>query len=655
MKQHNITYKSGLFLFVILVLTLFIWKTPDAELIYSDQKGYLNLHDSVKYVGMHICKECHFDIYKTYLRTGMGMSFDTANKDKSAAVIGPDSILFDPYRNLHYKPSWDFDTLRIEEYRLNGGDKLHSRGEKVNYIIGSGQHTNSHIFLSGQYAYQAPFTFYTQDSLFDFPPGFKDGHNSRFSRKIGLECMSCHNGFPDFVLGSENKYSYIPDGIDCERCHGPGEVHVNFKKSGFIIDTAIYIDYSIVNPAKLNPKLQIDICARCHLQGTMILKPGKSFFDFKPGMLLTEVMDIFMPLFVGGKEDFIMASHLERLVQSTCYIESGGQFSCSNCHNPHISRLETNREIYNKFCLDCHDAGRDYCSVPKNDMILKNNDCVLCHMRESGSRDIPHVKIHDHKISKPPTEEQLNEDKVFKGMVSINNPDTDSLTIARGYLLEYESYHPDANYLDSAASYLNLLSIPDSNYYFNAVINLYFLKKDYRNIISLVEQKGVKETLESQLTIKDYSNYDAWTSYRIGQSYESMDNNLIANYFYENAIELAKYNLEFQNKYGSLLVKTGKFNEAKQTFEFIISEDPDYTSAYVNLGFVWMNLKDIDGAKECFETAINLDPDHIQGLVNLAGLYMLEMNNVKAKEMLDRVFDIDPENAMARNILAQLR
>ncbi len=299
--------------------------------------GYLNLDDSVEYVGMDVCKECHFDIYKTYLRTGMGMSYDTADKNKSAAVIGPDSILFDSYIDLHYKPYWDKDTLMINEYRLEGSNKTHSRLEKVNYVVGSGQHTNSHIFLSGQYAYQAPFTFYTQDSLFDLPPGFEDGLNSRFSRKIGLECMSCHNGFPDFVMGSENKYNHIPDGIDCERCHGPGELHVQLKKSGFLIDTAKYIDYSIVNPAKLDHKLQIDICARCHLQGTMVLKPGKSFYDFKPGMHLTEVMDIFMPLFEGGKEDFIMASHFERLVQSKCYIESGGQFSCSGCHNPHIS------------------------------------------------------------------------------------------------------------------------------------------------------------------------------------------------------------------------------------------------------------------------------------------------------------------------------
>ena len=37
--------------------------------------GYLNLQDQVKYVGMLKCKECHDDIYQTYIRTGMGKSW----------------------------------------------------------------------------------------------------------------------------------------------------------------------------------------------------------------------------------------------------------------------------------------------------------------------------------------------------------------------------------------------------------------------------------------------------------------------------------------------------------------------------------------------------------------------------------------------------
>ena len=44
--------------------------------------------------------------------------------------------------------------------------------------------------------------------------------------------MSCHNAYPKIILGSENKYEYIPDGIDCERCHGAGGEHVKRMISG---------------------------------------------------------------------------------------------------------------------------------------------------------------------------------------------------------------------------------------------------------------------------------------------------------------------------------------------------------------------------------------------------------------------------------------
>ena len=44
--------------------------------------------------------------------------------------------------------------------------------EKVDYIIGSGQHTNSHIYNTNGYLHQMPMTYYTQKQKWDFPPGF---------------------------------------------------------------------------------------------------------------------------------------------------------------------------------------------------------------------------------------------------------------------------------------------------------------------------------------------------------------------------------------------------------------------------------------------------------------------------------------------------
>ncbi len=608
---------------------------------------YLNLHDSVEYTGRWVCVECHYNNFKTYQHTGMGLSFDTATRDKSASVIGKDSILYDPFKDLHYQPFWDGDTMRLREFRIENGKITHERIEKINYIVGSGQHTNSHIFLSGQYAYQAPFTFYTQDSLFDLPPGFESGENNRFNRKIGLECMSCHNGFPDMVLGSDNKYTYIQEGIDCERCHGPGEIHEVLMRKRLEVDTSKYIDYSIVRPGRLTLDQQTDLCTRCHLQGTMVLQPGKSFYDFKPGMRLAEVLDVFRPLHEGGKEDFIMASHSERMVQSKCYLESNRSFTCIDCHIPHVTKTETPVSRYNNFCLDCHPKNENYCTISNQAMVEAESNCVLCHMRESYTRDIPHVRIHDHKITKPPTEEELKSPKIFKGLISSNNLNPDNLTMARGYLLEYESFHPDPTYLDSAYYYLYKDEISNKDYLFNALINCHFLKNDFDSIMAMVSAKGIQFVLDSMLTEIEYSNYDAWTSYRIGQAYENTGNLLIAGYFYEKAILLAKYILDFQNKYGTYLVKSGKLNEAFKVYEFIISEDPRYVSAYVNYGYSLMIAGHLEMAKQNYLKALSLNPDHIQAMINLAGLNFTEDNFTEGTYLLNRVLKLEPANIQA--------
>ena len=197
----------------------------------ADSLQYSGHQDSARYVGMNTCKLCHQDIYNSFIKTGMGKSFDLATKTKSSGNFSS-SCIKDQIANFSYRAYWDHDSLFIKEFRIDEKDTIHQRIEKVNYIVGSGQHTNSHLHINNGYLSQMPMTFYTQKKRWDLPPGFENGVNTRFSRKIGLECMSCHNAFPEFVMGSENKYSRIANGIDCERCHGPGSAHVAARQTG---------------------------------------------------------------------------------------------------------------------------------------------------------------------------------------------------------------------------------------------------------------------------------------------------------------------------------------------------------------------------------------------------------------------------------------
>ena len=110
----------------------------------TDTLLYKNHHDSAKYVGINTCKLCHQSIYNTFINTGMGKSFDVASVNKSAGDYHT-SIIQDKIGDFYYKAFWNNDSLRFLEYRLKGRDTIYKRLETVNYIIGSGQHTNSHI------------------------------------------------------------------------------------------------------------------------------------------------------------------------------------------------------------------------------------------------------------------------------------------------------------------------------------------------------------------------------------------------------------------------------------------------------------------------------------------------------------------------------
>ena len=159
--------------------------TNVTQVVKKDTLIYLNHSDSAKYVGINTCKLCHQDIYNTFIKTGMGKSFDVASKEKSSGDYH-NSVIHDKIGDYNYMAFWLKDSLQILEYRLNGKDTVYKRQETVNYIVGSGQHTNSHIQSVNGYLNQMPMTYYTQKKTWDLPPGFEDGHNSRFIRKIGL-------------------------------------------------------------------------------------------------------------------------------------------------------------------------------------------------------------------------------------------------------------------------------------------------------------------------------------------------------------------------------------------------------------------------------------------------------------------------------------
>ncbi len=658
---------------LLLVLLLFFFgycKNRDSSAEFKEKQKdtliYLNHSDSAHYVGMNTCRHCHQSIYNTFIETGMGKSFDVATKKKSSGDFSYASI-YDKIDDFHYQAFWDHDSLYIKEFRLLKNDTIYQRVEQVNYIVGSGQHTNSHLQSVNGYVNQMPMTYYTQKKHWDLPPGFENGMNTRFSRKIGIECMSCHNAYPNFVLGSENKFMSLPEGIDCERCHGPGSIHVTEKSAGVRIDTSKYIDYSIVNPSKLSIDQQFDICQRCHLQGNAVLKEGKSFYDFKPGKKLSDYISVFLPRYKNADDEFIMASHADRLKQSACFIKSYEKvknqkslkpykeaLTCVTCHNPHVSVRKTNKNVFNDACLNCHGAQQStelqniHKEFSKNDW----SNCVSCHMPVSGSTDIPHVSVHDHYIRKPITQKEKNKIKTFLGLYSINEKNPDHLIRARAYIDQYDKFEQKNFYLDSALNLLTDKKQLRRNFY--ALIQLYFIRQDFKKIIGIVNELGEKRCFDSLITKQDYENKHAWAAYRIAEAYHNTADGSNALKWFKKAVNLAPFNLDFRNKLGSEMATLQDFSSATEQFEFMMKENPKLVTSYSNLGYIKLIQGFPAEAIRLYTLGEKLDPDNEALLLNLAGYYMYKKDKIHAQKYLERIIKKNPKNQKATMALQQL-
>jgi len=614
--------------------------TPENKQLNSP---FQNVYDtSVHYVGMETCKGCHQDVYNTFMQTGMGKSWGLATQQKSAARFGAHEVVYDSLNDLYYHPYWSKETLYIQEYRLQGTDTVHNRIEKVSYIVGSGQHTNSHIINTNGYLFQAPITFYTQKQIWGLAPGFEKGSNSKFNRIIGQECMTCHNHLPETDGRADNHFTTIKQGIECERCHGPGSLHVAEKQAGKLIDIKTATDYTIVNPRKLSRDLQVDLCQRCHLQGITVLKDGKKFSDFRPGMRLTEIMHTFIPRYTDSTTHFIMASHADRMKMSKCFKKS--EMTCLSCHNPHVSVTVTPKEVFNEKCNSCHTSKTTICNAPMEARNKVQNNCVQCHLPLSGSIDIPNVQIHDHYIRKPLSAAAKKEIGQFVRLADVSTSAAPAPIVeAEAYLNFYEEYVSANYFLTIAGQLLDKCSaeeLPTKK----LRIRYWFLKKEYASILQLATSENDKK-----------DNWDAWTAYRIGESCLQLHQVASAIGFFEMALAKQSGELDFINKLGIAYLQNNENEKALACWEKVLLKNPSHVSALTNYGYAQTLRGNLKGANQYYEKALAINPDYEQALLNMAALQSMLQNKKQALGLLRHLIKLNPSNKEAQMRFQQLQ
>jgi Tfp pilus assembly protein PilF len=357
---------------------------------------YRNAREGVRYVGDAACTRCHEAIAATYRKHPMGRSLSTIEQAPSD-VRGEGAVreLFEAQGFRYAIERRGERTFHIETRRNAQGREIARVEGEVRYALGSGSRAFSFVVDHDGYLFESPVTWYAQSRRWDLSPGYAE-KNFHFERPITPDCLNCHANKVLHVEGTDNRYrtpTFPGHAIGCERCHGPGELHVRqpFASPGE--------GPNIVNPRDLKPSLRENVCQQCHLMGVKnVERAGRSLADYRPGLPLHRFESVFVRP-PGLARDHRNSGHVEQMHQSLCFRASRGEMGCISCHDPHeMPAPQEKAAYYRDRCLTCHaDRG---CSLPPATRLVKSPEdrCIDCHMPRAATSDIPHVATTLHSI-----------------------------------------------------------------------------------------------------------------------------------------------------------------------------------------------------------------------------------------------------------------
>jgi hypothetical protein len=382
-------------------MVLTSWQPPAARIARRDDppSPYLNTRPGVTYLGDSACTGCHAASAASFHRHPMSRSLAPVGAGPSTEVDERGGRVLFESAGLEYSIERRQGQVFHQETRRAASGRIITRNEvQVHYALGSGRQGISYLVEHDGFLFESALTWYAQKRRWDLSPGF-EVFNYHFDRPIRPGCLFCHANRAQSVAGPINQYRspiFLGHSIGCERCHGPGELHV---ASASITGSK---DMTIVNPANLAPRLRDAVCAQCHLIGDQrILRAGRREEDYRPGLPLERFWTVFVQPPDEAQSRFV--GQFEQMHASRCFRASQGRLGCISCHDPHNFPAPAEKATYYRGrCLECH-AQRG-CSLPTRTRVGRTgaDDCASCHMPAEGSADIPHVATVDHRIPRDP-------------------------------------------------------------------------------------------------------------------------------------------------------------------------------------------------------------------------------------------------------------
>jgi hypothetical protein len=375
--------KNMLILFIFFVWAVLFTSCKNESDNYIDPRG-------TDYAGSESCIQCHQAQHETAIHNAHYKASSSATTEN---ILGS-------FTNGHNTFVYDKDTKLVMENRNDSiYQVLYKNGKEAKAyafdVVFGFKHAQTSGYWRNHQFYELPISYYKSINKWATSPNYS-ATEPNFDKKILKECFACHSSniaSRPVTTNSTETYTYMGmdvetfmnkntliNGIDCERCHGPGKEHVqthlkfpDLKKS-----------QNMVSFKNLNRQQRIDACALCH-SGTDKNKL-KSRFQFKPGERLTDYFTE-TPRSQDTINYDVHGNQFGLLSRSKCFQKSQ-TMDCITCHNPHQEAPQSYAS-YSKICMSCHQG------IQHNETTVKTisksrlaNNCVECHMPKQDSKAI---------------------------------------------------------------------------------------------------------------------------------------------------------------------------------------------------------------------------------------------------------------------------
>jgi hypothetical protein len=222
-------------------------------------------------------------------------------------------------------------------------------------------------------------------------------------------CYGCH------VSGAAKRFdparaaydtSWIDFGTSCERCHGPGQAHVDSHRAASRSRDGA--STSIVVPTRLTPERSTMVCAQCHSLRDITVPgfvAGADYFDhFTPVLEYAQAPSADPPYWPDGRPRRFSNDAIG-LWQSRCYLEGGAV--CTTCHvDPHEPDIDRQPQLARSsttVCASCHPAIAQAGSAhTRHADGSAGSSCIACHMPRTVVS--LRTRMPDHTIGVPAPE-----------------------------------------------------------------------------------------------------------------------------------------------------------------------------------------------------------------------------------------------------------